>query len=363
MIGEGGVDAKSEALVMPFCRPDHNNTEFSPASQVSLRTKVSIGICAYNEENNIANLIQSIQAQNLKNVRITEIVVVSSACSDNTDEIVRELQAKDPRIVLMQQTERRGKASAVNLFLYAARENICILVSADTMVPPESIERICAPFSDTTVGMTGGHPVPVNVPDHFMGFVSNLVWRLAHEVSLAQPKCGEFVAFRKVLEGIPENASVDEASIEATMKRRGYAIRYVPDAIVYNRGPSTVAEYVRQRRRIYAGHLHLRRSTGYRVASMNPFRLLRLVVASVKPGWRSMFWTFGAVMLEIYSRLLASYDLYIRKQNHCVWDIVPSTKRLIGEPVAESRLDPEPVVNICLAETGKMLGLDDKRGN
>ncbi len=347
---------------MLFCRPDHNNTEFSPASQVSLRTKVSIGICAYNEESNIANLIQSIQAQKLKNVQITEIVVVSSACSDKTDKIVRELQA-DPRILLIQQTERRGKASAVNLFLHAARENICILVSADTMLPPDSIERICTSFSDTTVGMTSGHPVPVNVPDHFMGFVSNLVWRLAHEVSLVQPKCGEFVAFRKVLECIPENTSVDEASIEATMKRRGYAIRYVPDAIVYNRGPCTVAEYVRQRRRIYAGHLHLRRSTGYQVASMNSFRLLRLVVASVKPGWRSMVWTFGAVALEIYSRFLASYDLYIRKHNHCVWDIVPSTKRLIDEPVAESRPGPESVTDICPTETAKVLGLDNERGN
>ncbi len=293
------------------------------------KLKASIGICAYNEANNIGNLLRSIQTQRLGSVEIAQIAVVSSACRDSTNTIVRAMRQQDPRIMLIEQPQRKGKASAVNLFLRAATDDVCVLVSADTVLAPESIERICLPFSDATVGMAGGHPVPVNSSDQFMGFVINLVWHLAHEVSLSEPKFGEFVAFRKVLEAIPEDTAVDEASIEAEVKRKGYALKYVPDALVYNRGPSNVGEYVRQRRRIHGGHLQLRRTTGHQVASMSTIRLLRLVVRSLRPRWKPLAWTFSAMALEVYSRLLASYDFYIKKRNHHIWDVSPSTKTLI----------------------------------
>ena len=48
------------------------------------------------------------------------------------------------------------------------------------------------------------------------------------------------------------------------MKEAGYEIRYVPEAVVHNKGPETVGDFIRQRRRIAAGHLHLLKSQGYR---------------------------------------------------------------------------------------------------
>ncbi len=44
-------------------------------------------------------------------------------------------------------------------------------------------------------------------------------------------------------------------------------IHYAGDAIVFNRGPESLRDYLTQRRRIVAGHLHLRRTQGYSVAS------------------------------------------------------------------------------------------------
>ena len=50
------------------------------------------------------------------------------------------------------------------------------------------------------------------------------------------------------------NGTVDEASIEAIVRAAGLELRYVPEAVVRNKGPETVADLVRQRRRITAGH-------------------------------------------------------------------------------------------------------------
>ncbi len=52
---------------------------------------ISVGVIAYNEENNIANLLDSLLKQS---ARIKEIVVVSSGSTDKTNEIVKEFIAK-----------------------------------------------------------------------------------------------------------------------------------------------------------------------------------------------------------------------------------------------------------------------------
>ena len=101
------------------------------------KLKASIGICAYNEENNIGNLLRSIRTQELGRIEIAQVVVVSSACRDSTNTIVRAMRLQDPRIALIEQPQRNGKASAVNLFLRTASEGICILISADTVLASE----------------------------------------------------------------------------------------------------------------------------------------------------------------------------------------------------------------------------------
>ena len=78
--------------------------------------RCSVGITAYNEEDNIGPLLDAMLDQHLHDVAITEIIVVASGCTDNTVPIVRSYQARDPRLQLIEQPERRGKTSAINLF-------------------------------------------------------------------------------------------------------------------------------------------------------------------------------------------------------------------------------------------------------
>ena len=113
---------------------------------------------------------------------------------------------------------------------------------------------------------------------------------MAHEMSLMEPKLGEMIAFRNIVKQIPEESAVDEASIEAEIKRCGYESQYVPEARVYNKGPQTIRDYVRQRRRIHSGHLYLQNTTGYQVSTMSSIKLFKLVVRSIKPNWKRSFW-------------------------------------------------------------------------
>ena len=63
---------------------------------------------------------------------------------------------------------------------------------------------------------------------------------------------------------------MDEASIEAIIRKAGYKLCYVPDAIVRNKGPENIRDFLKQRRRIAAGHKHLMIEERYEVSTMDP---------------------------------------------------------------------------------------------
>ncbi len=289
----------------------------------------SLGITAYNEEANIGKLLQRILDQQLQCVQITEIIVVASGCTDGTAQLVEEYTAREDRIRLLVQENREGKASAMNLFIREAQEELLILCSADLLPALDAVEQLMLPFTDPEVGMTGCHPVPVNDPATFMGFAVQLLWRLHHALNMAGNfKGGEMVGFRRLFTRIPYHTAVDEASIEPIIRGQGYRVYYCPDAIVANKGPETVADFLRQRRRIYAGHLDLQRMVGYQVSTMSGSKMVRLLFKNIEWRLRPFSWTWAVVMLEVYGRLLGLYDYKTGTKNHTIWEIATTTKEI-----------------------------------
>jgi cellulose synthase/poly-beta-1,6-N-acetylglucosamine synthase-like glycosyltransferase len=290
------------------------------------KIKCSVGITAYNEEANIGRLLQAILDQRLYEVEISEIIVVASGCTDRTEEIVGEYMAHDPRIQLHVQARREGKTSAINLFLAHATEKVCVLESGDTLPREDTIDSMVRMFRDPAVGMTGAHKVAVNTPDHIVGVLSHLRLKMEHQLCLEIPRLGELIAFRKVFDQIPPDVAMDEAFVEAFIIRRGMQVRYAPDAVVYSMGPQTVGDFVKQRRRNYAGHLHLKDKYGYRVSSLENTRVMRLALEEVWGAIR-LVGTLGVLaVLEVYSRILGAWDYRVKKRTHVVWDMAWSTK-------------------------------------
>ncbi len=288
---------------------------------------VSIGVCVYNEEKNIAQLLNSLLAQKTNVVEIREIIIISSGSTDRTDAIVSDFLKSSANFELLIQKKREGKASALNLFFEHASYEILAIVNGDIILKDDTIEKLVSPLHDQGIGMTGGHPVPVNDRNRLIGFTDHLLWNLHHLIALRNPKLGEIIALRNVVR-IPNDTAVDEAWIEAIIKSKGFRILYVPEAIVYNRGPETISDFLKQRRRIFAGHLHIRRKTGYRLSTMNSLDILLLTLKSLKFNIRDILYTPGAILLELMGRVLGFYDFYIRKRNPYIWDAIRTTKEI-----------------------------------
>ena len=290
----------------------------------------SIGIMAYNEEANIGRTIHAVLEQTGPSMRIEEVIVVASGCTDRTVPLVTDIAAQEPRVHLYVQERREGKASAINLFLKQATSQIAVLIGADVIPETHAIEHLCAPFKDPTIGMVGGRPVPVNDPTTFMGHAVHLLWRLHDRVARISPKLGEVIAFRNVISGIPTNSAVDEISIQALISQLGYKQLYEPSCVVYNKGPLNRRDFLKQRRRIYAGHLKVLTLQNYEASTMKVSPILRQLIACrdfTMSTPKQAMWTFGTMLLEAYARMQGYYD-FMRKREHHIWQMVDSTKDL-----------------------------------
>jgi poly-beta-1,6-N-acetyl-D-glucosamine synthase len=293
-----------------------------------LKLTCSIGVIAYNEAGNIIKLLQALCDQQLVHVEIAEIIVVSSACTDGMDDLVCEFARTHPQVSLICEKERSGKSAAINIFLREAKSDILIIESGDTIPAPDTIEKLVAPFTDTKIGATGGRPTPVNDEKTLMGYAVHLLWRLHHRMALIHPKLGEMIAFRRLFTAIPKDSAVDEASIEALVKSKRLQLKYIPDAIIYNKGPETFRDFVKQRRRIQNGHLWLLHKHNYRVSSQESGILKRIFLDEIKANPGQVFKLFIVVVMELYCRLLGTYDYEVKKKNPFTWEISTSTKNL-----------------------------------
>ncbi|MBL8636414.1 MAG: glycosyltransferase [Myxococcales bacterium] len=307
--------------------------------------RVSIAVPAYNEERNIGELLDTLRAQRVKRAKIVEVVVVASGCTDRTAEIVRERMSRPGIPVrLIEEPERRGKVAAINAYLrtlHPSVDAICVC-SADLLVSREVVERLVQCFLiNPEVGMCGGRPVPTNGYGTFTGEATRFLWQMHHRVAMEAPKLGELVMLRAgIVRDLPTESAVDEASIEQLVCNAGYRLAYVPEAVVHNHGPETVRDFIRQRRRIAAGHIWLRSVSGYSVSTMNVWRIARLALSEIdvkKP--REALFRFGTIGVEAISRVLGFFDYHTNSTKHAVWKVSETTKRVMTDQVRDLYAD------------------------
>jgi cellulose synthase/poly-beta-1,6-N-acetylglucosamine synthase-like glycosyltransferase len=290
------------------------------------RLKTAIGICAYNEEKNIGSLLQNlISEQNLPSD--CKILVVCSGCTDRTIEVVKGFHVKDKRIEPIIEKTRTGKANALNRIFQDARgsADALILLNADALPEGGSIVSLVSELAASDAGVVFAQPVPFKGPDGICYRITKVIWRLHHLISLfGNPKLsGELCSIRTTcLRPIPEDVTTDEPYIELTVRRQGYQIRYLPEAVVHIRCPTNIVDLMKQRKRIWVGHMQLKKTTGFTVSTASFGNILQ-AVAKLKPIETFYVLLGGFLEMTAYSR--ARIDLRKDRVPY-IWEPIRSTK-------------------------------------
>ena len=281
----------------------------------------------HNDGSTIGPLVRRLLAE----PAVGEVLVIASACDDATVPTVLDLAAAaDGRVRLYVEQVRTGKPSAINFGLGENELPVVMVVSGDVLPEPGTVTRLAEAVLQPGVGLAGGRPLPRNPEDTRIGHAVHLMWRLHHRVAMGRPKIGEAIAMRAEAAMLLPETSVDEPCFQALLEGAGWRSVYVPDAVVWNRGPGTTADFVGQRRQIHTGHLWLRRRQHYAVPSLHLGLLATELWNDIRtePKGRrpvQLAWTAAAVGMEAWARLLARLDYLQGKENH-VWAMVESTK-------------------------------------
>jgi len=205
---------------------------------------ISIGVFVHNEEKDIGKTLNALLNQDLgTSFAISEILVFSDACTDNTNNIVNSAARNNKSIKLITSNDRRGKSAAINHFLNIAKEEIVISANGDH-IPDKKCLRLLveALTSDKKIGLAGPQVICVNKDNNLMGYLSKTLWRIHHKVALIQAKAGELIAYKKdIVKRLPYPCVLDESTTEAIVQNAGYNVVYVPDAKVLLRDPKDFA--------------------------------------------------------------------------------------------------------------------------
>lgn len=275
---------------------------------------ISITVPAYNEEGQIRGVIESLLRLDYPADR-RQILVISDASTDGTDEIVREYA--DRGVELLRLPQRGGKGEAERAAAKVVSGEIVVNTDASIRIQPDSLKRLIAHFADPGVGLASGRDVSVsrveqdvNVGESgYVGYEMG-VRRLETELGGIVGASGCFYAIRIDLhrKPLPPALSRDFASALITRENGFRAVSADGATCLVPRTGSLHKEYRRKVRTIARGMQTL----AHKRHLLNPFRhgLFAWMLFSHKVcrwlvPWAGLFALVGLFAASRDSRLAA----------------------------------------------------------
>lgn len=258
---------------------------------------ISVTVPSYNEEASIRETLESL-LQLAYPADKRQIVVISDASTDRTDEIVRSYA--DRGIELLRLPERRGKTAAENAAAAVVRGDIIVNIDATVRIRGESLKALVRAFQDSSVGVASGRDVSVGAnaveTRGESGYVGFEMWVRALETRLGSivGASGCFYATRRSLydSRFPEQLSRDFASA-LIAREHGLRAVSVEDAVCEVPRTSSLRSELRRKTRTmarglatlwYKRHLLNPRRYGGFALMLIGHKLCRWVVYPTLPG-------------------------------------------------------------------------------
>jgi glycosyltransferase involved in cell wall biosynthesis len=219
-------------------------------------SRVTVGIPSYNEEKNIASLLQSLEGQH----SLISEVIVSDDSSDRTPGIVSDFAKRSSLgITLFHHDERRGAAAAWNEIFQRATGDSIVLYDADTIPHPSCTEQLASRLSkDTALCASNSQPVQAaGIAGRASVFISN--WLRSVRLSgLSQyTVMGRALAIDATVAKeiqVPADMIAIDLYLQCRVLEMGLGVAYNDDAVVYFKPANSMQDLASQVVRAVNGH-------------------------------------------------------------------------------------------------------------
>ena len=234
---------------------------------------VTILIAAHNEAACIGETIANKLTLDYPRDRM-EIIVVSDASTDGTDDRVRALEGQGVRLI--RQEERRGKTSALNLGVAQAQGEILVFSDANSLYDHSALRALVRNFADESVGYVTGKMIYVHPEGSSTGEGNSAYMRYENLLREWETRLGSIVGVdggvdavrRSLYVPLPADALPDFA-LPLEVVRQGRRIVYEPGALLRERSVTLPRDEYRMRVRVALRALWAIRD---RLDLLNPLR-------------------------------------------------------------------------------------------
>ncbi len=167
----------------------------------------------------------------------------------------------------------KGKPAELNYLMKKAKGDIWFFGDGDVYYGESVIQHILYKFAlDDNIQAVSGRPVSADSKENMMGYWGHLLADAAHHKRLIDlegiadkrvkqrpffPVSGYLFAMKPQTFEIPADTLVEDAFISYTIHDQGGIIAYQPKAKVFVRYATTLADYMKQKKRSVGGYVQL----------------------------------------------------------------------------------------------------------
>ena len=215
-----------------YMRPRYLDSSWGIRVDENYKPRITVIVPTYNEAKLIERKLDNIYEQEYPRDRL-EVVVVDSASTDGTPELVRKWVERHPELNLKLIVEdvRRGKAYALNHALKYATGEIIVITDVDSLWPDKrTLAKTLKWFTDPRIGAVSCLKKPTGsgargVEESYRHYYN--VLRIAESKAHSTPVFhGELAAFRRnLLEkvgGFPTDIGADDSYAATRIALMGY---------------------------------------------------------------------------------------------------------------------------------------------
>src|SRR3989344_1161358 len=291
-----------------------------------MRQKISVIITAFKEPRTIARAVSSIAEQKVAD----EIIVV--APDEETLDEAKKLDIKEVRVL---KDKGEGKPVALNLAVREAKGAILILTDGDVFVGKDSLKYLIREMKDAKVGAVSGRPIPINSRKNMLGYWEHLLTSIANERRRKSLKIGRrffcsgylFAIRKDIFPSLRKDILSDDGFISQRIYERGFKISYSANSKVYVKYPTTINDWIKQKKRSAGGYNQIKKITGIEMRSFKKESLGGFGVLKYAMNLKEIFWLVFLFGFRVYLWFLIYKDINFKKKSHKdVWVRIESTK-------------------------------------
>jgi cellulose synthase/poly-beta-1,6-N-acetylglucosamine synthase-like glycosyltransferase len=218
---------------------------------------VSVCLAVHDGARYLPAKLASLQALDYPAERL-EFLVFSDGSTDDSEAIVRQHAAQDPRIRLLASPTRQGKPTALNALAAAARGDVLLMTDVRQTLAPGTLRALLEPLSDPSIGCVSGNLMLAGDTG------ASAYWRYEKLIRSAEAKLGAMVgvsgsiyAMRRAdFAELPRDVLLDDMFVPLSTVRRQKRIVMSHAAEAYDAAYGDEQEFSRKARTL-AGNYQL----------------------------------------------------------------------------------------------------------